>query len=102
MICTNLTSGYFRDMQLTKELFLPAFQELNDSLFMAHLVLQEMEVKRDVLRDPRYAYIFSVEDVKERVRPESHFGRLTGNWNANSRGELSGGGTGDSSYARGK
>ena len=67
MICTNLTSGYFRDMQLTKELFLPAFQELNDSLFMAHLVLQEMEVKRDVLRDPRYTYIFSVEDVNERV-----------------------------------
>ena len=67
MICTNLTSGYFRDMQLTKELFLPAFQELNDSLFMAHLVLQEMEVKRDVLCDPRYTYIFSVEDVNERV-----------------------------------
>ena len=54
-------------MQLTKELFLPAFRELNDSLFMAHLVLQEMEVKRDVLRDLRYAYIFSVEDVNERV-----------------------------------
>ena len=34
---------------------------------MAHLVLQEMEVKQDVLRDPRYAYIFSVEDVNERV-----------------------------------
>ena len=67
MICTNLTSGYFRDMQLTKELFLPAFQELNDSLFMAHLVLQEMEVRRDVLCDSRYAYIFSVEDVNERV-----------------------------------
>ena len=67
MICTNLTSGYFRDMQLTKELFLPAFQELNDSLFMAHLVLQEMEVKRDVFCDSRYAYIFSVEDVNERV-----------------------------------
>lgn len=67
MICTNLTSGYFRDMQLTKELFLPAFRELNDSLFMAHLVLQEMEVKQDVLRDSRYAYIFSVEDVNERV-----------------------------------
>ena len=67
MICMNLTSGYFRDMQLTKELFLPAFRELNDSLFMAHLVLLEMEVKQDVLRDPRYAYIFSVEDVNERV-----------------------------------
>ena len=67
MICTNLTSGYFRDMQLTKELFLPAFQELNDSLFMAHLVLQKMELQRDILQDPRYAYIFSVEEVNKRV-----------------------------------
>ena len=49
MICTNLTSGYFRDMQLTKELYLPAFKELNDSLFMAHLVLREMELQRDIL-----------------------------------------------------
>lgn len=67
MICTNLTSGYFRDMQLTKELFLPAFKELNDSLFMAHLVLREMELQRDILNDPRYKYIFSVEDVNDRV-----------------------------------
>ena len=67
MICTNLTSGYFRDMQLTKELYLPAFKELNDSLFMAHLVLREMELQRDILNDPRYKYIFSVEDVNDRV-----------------------------------
>lgn len=70
---------------------------------MAHLVLQEMDVKRDVLRDPRYAYIFSVEDVNERVMAGIPFpGGLPGNRNANSRGELSRWGTGDSSYTRGK
>lgn len=42
MICANLTSGYFRDMQLTKEIFLPAFKELNDCLFMTGTVLKEM------------------------------------------------------------
>lgn len=67
MICTNLTSGYFRDMQLTKELFLPAFKELNDSLFMAHLVLNEMELRADALGDPLYQYLFSVEEVNDRV-----------------------------------
>ena len=67
MICANLTSGYFRDMQLTKELYLPAFRELNDCLFMAHLVLKDMALKRDILKDPRYGYIFSVEDVNEMV-----------------------------------
>ena len=67
MLCGNLTSGYFRDMQLTKELYLPAFRELNDCLFMAHLVLKDMALKRDILKDPRYGYIFSVEDVNEMV-----------------------------------
>lgn len=67
MVCGNLTSGYFRDMQLTKELYLPAFRELNDCLFMAHLVLKDMELKQNVLDDPRYEYIFSVEDVNEMV-----------------------------------
>ena len=67
MICTNLTSGYFRDMQLTKELFLPAFQELNDSLFMARFVIQEIELQADVLKDPRYVYLFSVEEVNKKV-----------------------------------
>ncbi|WP_026207762.1 argininosuccinate lyase [Butyricimonas synergistica] len=67
MICGNLTSGYFRDMQLTKELYLPAFGELNDCLFMAHLVLKDMELKRDILDDPCYGYIFSVEDVNGMV-----------------------------------
>ena len=67
MICTNLTSGYFRDMQLTKEIYLPAFAELNESLQMAHAVLQEMTLNEKVLEDDRYRYLFTVEDVNALV-----------------------------------
>lgn len=67
MICANLTSGYFRDMQLTKEIFLPAFKELKDCLFMAEVVLKEMELNPDILDDLRYRYLFTVEDVNDKV-----------------------------------
>lgn len=67
MICANLTSGYFRDMQLTKEVFLPAFKELGDCLFMTTLVLKEMDINREILNDRRYGYLFTVEDVNDRV-----------------------------------
>lgn len=67
MICANLTSGYFRDMQLTKEIFLPAFKELDDCLFMAGTVLQEMELNPVILEDKRYNYLFTVEDVNALV-----------------------------------
>ena len=67
MICTNLTSGYFRDMQLTKEVFFPAFKELTDCMFMTGLVLKDMEYNREVLSDSRYCYLFTVEDVNDMV-----------------------------------
>lgn len=67
MICTNLTSGYFRDMQLTKDIFFPAFKELTDCMFMTGLVLKEMEHSKDVLADSRYGYLFTVEDVNDMV-----------------------------------
>ncbi len=67
MICANLTSGYFRDMQLTKEIFLPAFQELTDCLFMTETVLKEIRLNTDILADKRYSYLFTVEDVNDMV-----------------------------------
>lgn len=67
MICANLTSGYFRDMQLTKEIFLPAFKELTDCLFMAETVLGEIRLNPDILADQRYQCLFTVEDVNELV-----------------------------------
>lgn len=67
LICGNLTSGYFRDMQLTKEIFLPAFQELRDCLFMAEMVMREVKLNTGILEDPQYKYLFTVEDVNEKV-----------------------------------
>lgn len=67
MICGNLTSGYFRDMQLTKEIFLPAFKELADCVFMMGTVLKEMQLNPDILASEGYDYLFTVEDVNDMV-----------------------------------
>lgn len=63
MIANNLPSGYFRDLQVIKEIFLPAFQELKDCLQMTTYIVNEMEVNRHILDDDNYLPIFSVEEV---------------------------------------
>ena len=68
---------------------------------MAHLVLQEMDVKRDVLRDPRYAYIFSVEDVNERVMAGIPFREAYREIGMQIQEGVIEMGYGDSSYTRG-
>lgn len=67
LITNNLPSGYFRDLQMVKEVFLPAFKEMNDSLKIATLALKEMTVNKDILNDPKYNYLFSVEAVNKLV-----------------------------------
>ena len=67
LICNNLPSGYSRDLQIIKELFLPAFDELKDCLRMATHMLRELKVNEHILDDERYAYMFSVEEVNRRV-----------------------------------
>lgn len=67
LITNNLPSGYFRDMQIIKELFLPAFDELLDCLEMAILMIPRIEVNKHILDDEKYALIFSVEKVNELV-----------------------------------
>lgn len=63
MIMNNLPSGYFRDLQIIKEVFLPAFDELADCLQMADYIVERMEVNRHILDDEKYTPIFSVEKV---------------------------------------
>lgn len=63
MIMNNLPSGYFRDLQIIKEVFLPAFQELRDCLQMSAYIIRKMEVNENILEDPRYDLMFSVEEV---------------------------------------
>ena len=67
MMTTNLPSGYHRDLQLIKEHLFPAFNELKNCLAMASLMIQNMEVKKDILEDPQYQYLFSVEEVNKLV-----------------------------------
>lgn len=67
LIMNNLPCGYFRDLQVIKELFVPAFDELADCLDMATYIVERMEVNEHILDDSRYDAMFSVEEVNRRV-----------------------------------
>lgn len=63
LIMNNLPSGYFRDLQIIKELFLPAFAEIKECLAMATYIIERIEVNENILDDNRYDAMFSVEEV---------------------------------------
>ncbi len=63
LIMNNLPCGYFRDLQIIKEVFLPAFEELADCLQMAAYIINKIEVNEYILDNPIYAPMFSVEEV---------------------------------------
>lgn len=67
LMTTNLPSGYHRDLQLLKESLFPAFTSLNECLQMTTYMLKHISIKGDILDDPKYAYLFSVEAVNEEV-----------------------------------
>lgn len=67
LMTTNLPSGYHRDLQLIKEHIIPAFKNVNDCLQMAKLMLGKIEIKKDLLADEKYKYLFSVEEVNKLV-----------------------------------
>ncbi len=67
MMVNNLPSGYFRDLQIVKEVFLPAFDDLKKCMNIAVFALSEMSIKPDLLKDDRYKYVYSVEDVNRLV-----------------------------------
>lgn len=67
LMTTNLPSGYHRDLQLLKENLFPAFQSLNECLEITAFMLEHIDIKRNILDDPKYDYLFSVEVVNEEV-----------------------------------
>lgn len=67
MMTTNLPTGYFRDLQLLKEVLFPAIGTLKECVGMANYMLRHIEVKTDILDDPKYDYLFSVEVVNKLV-----------------------------------
>lgn len=68
MIVNNLPSGYFRDLQVTKECFVPTFEELNDCLDMTTTMMDKVAINDHILDDNRYDLIFSVETVNQLAR----------------------------------
>ena len=68
LIMNNLPCGYFRDLQIIKEAFLPAFDELKDCLQMAAYIINKMKVNEHILDNPIYDNMFSVEEVNRLAR----------------------------------
>lgn len=67
MIINNLPSGYFRDLQIIKEVYLPLFDEMIDILVMTRSMVEQIEVNQTILSDSKYDLIFSVEEVNKRT-----------------------------------
>ena len=68
MMINNLPSGYFRDLQIIKEVFLPLFEEMNDCLKITVFAISNIKVNDGIINDDRYKYVFSVEDVNRLVQ----------------------------------
>ncbi|MBC7874492.1 MAG: argininosuccinate lyase [Ferruginibacter sp.] len=67
LMTTNLPSGYHRDLQLLKEHLFPAFKTLKECIEMAGLMLSNIAIKKNILADEKYKYLFSVEEVNKLV-----------------------------------
>ncbi len=67
MMTTNLPSGYHREMQLLKESFMPAFEEINSCLNIANYMFKHISIRKNIVEEDMYKYIFSVERVNELV-----------------------------------
>ena len=67
LLTANLPLGYNRDLQLLKDIIFPATTELAECLDKATFVLGHMQVRRDIVSDPRYDYLFTVEEVNRLV-----------------------------------
>ena len=67
LISNNLPSGYFRDMQLIKESYMPIFEDLSSCLDITTMMLEKITVNENILDDDKYQYLFSVERVNELV-----------------------------------
>ena len=67
MISANLPSGYHRDFQLLKENIIPAFKNLRNCITMASLMIKNIKVEKDILKDEKYKYLFSVDEMNKLV-----------------------------------
>lgn len=67
LMLANLTSGYHRDLQLLKESLFPAIKNLKDCIRMARLMFENIDIKKNILEDEKYTYLFTVEEMNKLV-----------------------------------
>ncbi len=67
LMLANLPSGYHRDLQLLKESLFPAIKNLKDCIRMATLMFENIDIKKDILEDEKYRYLFTVEEMNKLV-----------------------------------
>jgi len=67
LLSSNLPSGYHREFQLTKEVLMPAIEEIKDCLEITHYMMSNIKVKSNLLADSKYDLLFSVEEVNKLV-----------------------------------
>ena len=67
LMTTNMAHGYHRDYQLLKDVLFPGLEQMHKCLFMAKYMLENISVNNDIVSDPKYKYMFTVEEVNKRV-----------------------------------
>ncbi len=67
LLTSNLPSGYHRDFQLLKEVLFPALDTLKECIAMTNFMISKIQVKKNILKDKKYTYLFTVEEVNALV-----------------------------------
>lgn len=67
LVINNLPSGYHRDLQLVKEIIVPAIQDMKACLEILTFSLKEIKVNTTILDDTKYDYLYSVDTLNELV-----------------------------------
>jgi len=67
LVCTNMAHGYHRDFQLLKAIIFPAIDTMHSIIKMTGYMLENIIVNEDIVKDSKYDYMFTVEEVNRRV-----------------------------------
>ncbi len=67
LITNNLSSGYFRDLQIIKESFIPAFETLKEIINVSKLAVNSIKINKNIINDKKYIQMFSVEELNKKV-----------------------------------
>jgi len=68
LVINNLPSGYHRDLQLVKEIIVPAIQDIKACIEIMTFSLKKVNVNNSILEDSKYDYLFSVDTLNEMVK----------------------------------